>query len=214
MPDESIAFRPASALLTAGLAPLLNNMWVKQMDRRNQTDGSLRDRLTNAALKTKARLAGYEPVTTKSNNPTAAFAGGVNMENIRKLKTVPDSNRVLATSQNSGPGITAHELGHALQPDWLRMPKLYGASGKLPIPLAVLSALSRNPETARRWAGYSALSAVPALAAEVDASYRGSKELNSLGYKHPMEAWSGVPTYLLTGMGPALAATLSRKLPL
>ncbi len=94
------------------------------------------------------------------------------------------------------PGVLAHEIGHQQQLRHLTGP-LYHAGKMLPGGAALYSGLTSDEGHAKKAAIAGTLAAAPMLAAEIDASRRGSKLLKNAGMKglRRLTPFVGVPSY-------------------
>lgn len=218
--SKSSGFKQASVTRALGAAGALwapdelARLYGGTVEPAMRSDGSWRDKLDNVKLQYRALASGHEPVGLRQGGPTSAFAADVPSTRDRLLlgltllKSPPLLRKFIATTSDSAPGVLAHETGHAEQPDWLKTP-LYQMGKHAP---AWLGAAAAALPKGRGLVGASALSALPMLAAEVDASARGSKMLHDMGREDVLKPWAGVPSYAIGGLGPAAIALTARRL--
>jgi hypothetical protein len=127
----------------------------------------------------------------------------------------PILNRLLGLSQQDTPAlhVTAHEMGHHLQPSWMKnMGARLGLKG--PMLGAAAPIISSDENIALAGAGAGTALAVPGIIGEFDASRRGTNLLKQvsgddawkrMGWKGRMSPYIGVPTYLAALAAPWLA---------
>jgi hypothetical protein len=112
----------------------------------------------------------------------------------------------IAMKSNIKPEIYAHELGHAVGPQWMGKPwtRYLGMLG--PGYGMGLGLLSPDKDISNLWAAAGAATTLPMLASELDASWRGSKILKDLGHKGlgRFKSFLGVPTYAMATASPFL----------
>jgi hypothetical protein len=122
----------------------------------------------------------------------------------------PLKHEVMLTGKPTSLGVIAHEFGHASQP-FKKLMSMLGPVRNLGLGLGSLGAVATSDEpTARLAALLGTGAALPTLANEIGASYRGSKLLNQalkskgktpIGWLSKLKAlkgsWAGLPTYLL-----------------
>jgi len=209
------------SLLSAAMAALIPAVGVSgyasiMKGKVNEAEG-LGDTLRNFALRMAARIKGYQNTSwkgVKGDDPWSAAVMELNGGTGALQPRVRDKltgNKIMITAPKSDPAITAHELGHVNQPGWLKS-RLYSLGRSLPVPLGVAGAFTHKyPRVAVPLTAASALSSVPMIAAEADASRRGYSYLKGMKDPNPMEAYVGLPTYLAAGLGPAAIAVIAGR---
>ena len=207
--------KPLSSILTAMVPAAVTNAIGSNLGR-NGSGQSADDTATSAVLQLRGLMAGHEPVETRSNNPASAFTVRKStmaqrlIMGLTLLKNPPLLEKFIASARNTHPGIIAHEVGHAEQPSFLTGTP-YNLGRALPVPLAAAAAFKHGPQS-KYLAAASALTSIPMIASEFDASRRGSKMMKELGRHDGSKAYAGFPTYLTAGLGPAAMALATRKM--
>lgn len=190
--------------------PMDNSMALNTKAQRKLTAPEV---LSRPSKSIKDFVKKLNPFSRSSKQPSSKI-----MSNAIKLRTAfkdqplldkkEFGNKALMIGGGAGfnsRGTIAHEMGHALQSKRLvsaaahTTPLLRGAAL-----LPAIDAATREDSNGGAGAVLATALNAPLVAAEVDASYRGSKLLGG-SLKNRLTAFRGVPTYLMAAATPALA---------
>lgn len=176
--------------------------FVKDKVAPDLVNDPVRKNLENRMQSKGIKLLTAKDVATKMyKNPSLEKE----FENMENAFYSPSMNGIYLGKNLKRNAILAHEMGHAEDPKLLSalnsLGKLVGGSSTL------VSAFVRPQATARLAAKIGTLGYGGTLSSELSASARGYKMLGDAGEKkfsEKIQAGSGVPTYILSALLPAM----------
>lgn len=188
--------------------------WMSQaMPRMAGAPVTLEDRRLMRALKERARNSGVGVFSPSAKPSATGFKGLVEKFFTPRPSSnfMPLTHSVFLNKGTRGPGMLAHELGHAEGSAKLITGNL---KGRYWLPWFTMGALaSDSPTTGRNWALASMIPAAGVMASELDASRRGYRMMRDLGAGRmkSLTSFSGIPTYVLSSSIPTLSYWLKRS---